>query len=153
MTLCASNLVFIVGVQTSKNVFKCETIAVLLHYFHLSTATWGVCHAFGIYNFVMNGVVPIMKYNNLVAYGASAVYVLVRIRLKYFSSHPAPIYFVGLYARKEFNAFLFQRIRRVFPVRISSLSPYQVAAMKFMIIAGCLCSVAWLSISWYPPPY
>lgn len=79
MTLCASNLVFIVGVQTSKNVFKCETIAVLLHYFHLSTAAWGLCHAFGIYNFVTNGVVPVMKYNNLLAYGASAVYVLVRM--------------------------------------------------------------------------
>lgn len=80
MTLCASNLVFIVGVQTSRNAFKCETVAVLLHYFHLSTATWGLCHALGIYNFVMHGAVPVMKYNNLMAYCGSAVYVLVSCR-------------------------------------------------------------------------
>lgn len=77
LTLCASNLVFIVGVQTSKNIFKCEMIAVLLHYFHLSTAVWGLCHTFSIYDYVINENVPVIKYNNLVGYGASAVFVLV----------------------------------------------------------------------------
>lgn len=77
LTLCASNLVFIVGVQTSKNVFKCEMIAVLLHYFHLSTAVWGLCHSFSIYDYVINENVPVIKYNNLLAFGASAVFVLV----------------------------------------------------------------------------
>lgn len=77
LTLCASNLVFIVGVQTSKNIFKCEMIAVLLHYFHLSTAVWGLCHSFSIYDYVVNENVPVIKYNNLLAFGASAVFVLV----------------------------------------------------------------------------
>lgn len=79
LTLCASNLVFIVGVQTSKNVFKCEMIAVLLHYFHLSTAVWGLCHSFSIYDYVVNENIPVIKYNNLLAFGASAVFVLVRV--------------------------------------------------------------------------
>lgn len=79
LTLCASNLVFIVGVQTSKNVFKCEMIAVLLHYFHLSTAVWGLCHSFSIYDYVVNENVPVIKYNNLLAFGASAVFVLVSL--------------------------------------------------------------------------
>lgn len=77
LTLCASNLVFIVGVQTSKNVFKCEMIAVLLHYFHLSTAVWGLCHSFSIYDYVVNENMPVVKYNNLLAFGGSAVFVLV----------------------------------------------------------------------------
>lgn len=77
LTLCASNLVFIVGVQTSKNIFKCEMIAVLLHYFHLSTAIWGLCHSYSIYNYVIRESIPIIKYNNLLAYGVSAVFVLV----------------------------------------------------------------------------
>ncbi|XP_031622135.1 uncharacterized protein LOC116340077 [Contarinia nasturtii] len=76
LTLCSSNLVFIVGVQTSKNVFKCEMIAVLLHYFHLSTAVWGLCHSFSIYDYVVNENIPVIKYNNLLAFGASAVFVL-----------------------------------------------------------------------------
>lgn len=78
LTLCASNLVFIVGVQASKNIFKCEVIAMLLHYFHLSTAIWGLNHAFAIYDYIINDNVPILKYNNLLAYGGSAVLVLVR---------------------------------------------------------------------------
>lgn len=77
LTLCASNLVFIVGTQTSKNIFKCEMIAVLLHYFHLSTAVWGLCHSFSIYDYVINENVPVIKYNNLIGYGVSAVFVLV----------------------------------------------------------------------------
>lgn len=78
LTLCASNLVFIVGVQASKNIFKCEMIAVLLHYFHLSTAIWGLCHTFTIYDYVINENAPVIKYNNLFAYGGSGVFVLVR---------------------------------------------------------------------------
>lgn len=70
---------FIVGVQTSKNVFKCEMIAVLLHYFHLSTAVWGLCHSFSIYDYVVNENIPFIKYNNLLAFGASAVFVLVSV--------------------------------------------------------------------------
>lgn len=77
MTLCASNLVFIVGVQASKNIFKCEMIAVLLHYFHLSTAIWCLGHSFAIYDFVINDNAPVLKYNNLMAYGGSALFVLV----------------------------------------------------------------------------
>lgn len=52
-------------------------IAVLLHYFHLSTAVWGLCHSFSIYDYVVNENVPVIKYNNLLAFGASAVFVLV----------------------------------------------------------------------------
>lgn len=85
LTLCASNLVFIVGVQTSKNLFKCEMIAVLLHYFHLSTAVWGLCHSFSIYDYVVNENVPVIKYNNLLAFGASAVFVLVKINPYFYS--------------------------------------------------------------------
>lgn len=77
LTLCASNLVFIVGVQASKNIFKCEVIAMLLHYFHLSTAIWGLNHTFAIYDYITNDNIPILKYNNLLAYGGSAVLVLV----------------------------------------------------------------------------
>lgn len=77
LTLCASNLMFILGVQASKNIFKCEMVAVLLHYFHLSTAVWGLCHTFAIYDFVIHDNAPIIKYNNLFAYGGSGVFVLV----------------------------------------------------------------------------
>lgn len=54
-------------------------IAVLLHYFHLSTAVWGLCHSFAIYDYVVNENVPVIKYNNIVAFGASAVFVLVSV--------------------------------------------------------------------------
>lgn len=76
-TLCASNFVFIVGVQASKTLFKCEMIAVLLHYFHLSTSLWGLSHTYTIYDFIINDNAPNLKYHNLVAYIGSAVYVLV----------------------------------------------------------------------------
>ena len=81
MTLCVSNLVFIVGVQASKNAFKCEMIAMLLHYFHLTTAIWGLSHSFTIYDFIINDNTPVLKYNNLISYGTSAVFVLVNFEL------------------------------------------------------------------------
>lgn len=80
-TLCASNFVFIVGVQASKQLFKCEMIAILLHYFHLSTSLWGLMHTYSIYDFVINDMAPNLRYNNLIAYGGSGVYVLVRLKL------------------------------------------------------------------------
>ncbi|KAJ6645726.1 Cadherin EGF LAG seven-pass G-type receptor 1, partial [Pseudolycoriella hygida] len=76
-TLCASNFVFIVGVQASKTLFKCEMIAILLHYFHLSTSLWGCCHTYTIYDFIINDNAPNLKYHNLVSYVGSAVYVLL----------------------------------------------------------------------------
>ncbi|XP_037031888.1 uncharacterized protein LOC119071204 isoform X2 [Bradysia coprophila] len=76
-TLCASNFVFIVGVQASKTLFKCEMIAVLLHYFHLSTSLWGLSHSYTIYDFIINDNAPNLKYHNLVAYVGSAVYVML----------------------------------------------------------------------------
>lgn len=55
-------------------------IAILLHYFHLSTSLWGLSHTFSIYDFVINDNAPNLKYNNLIAYGGSGVYVLVRFK-------------------------------------------------------------------------
>lgn len=65
-------------------------IAILLHYFHLSTAIWGLCHSFSIYDYVINENIPIIKYNNLLAYGASAVFVLVN------SSYNKSIFLLGV---------------------------------------------------------
>lgn len=126
LTLCASNLVFIVGVQTSKNIFKCEMIAVLLHYFHLSTAIWGLCHSYSIYNYVIHESIPIIKYNNLLAYGVSAVFVLVIQFLIQFI-----IILTILLILFHLNCLLF--VSKKFSFR--SLS--QAIAMKFMIIVGC----------------
>lgn len=137
LTLCASNLMFILGVQASKNIFKCEMIAVLLHYFHLSTAVWGLCHTFAIYDFVIHDNAPVIKYNNLFAYGGSGVFVLVspfRIQSK------APMLRV-----------LFSGSFRL---------PYLAQVTRFTNTAGCLCSMEWLSILWFrhrcwlwPPPF
>lgn len=117
LTLCASNLVFIVGVQSSKNVFKCEMIAVLLHYFHLSTAVWGLCHSFSIYDYVVNENIPVIKYNNLLAFGVSAVFVLV-----------------------SFIFTFFQILLILIILFLCSFHlPYRATAMKSMIIVGCQC--------------
>ena len=80
-TLCASNFVFIVGVQASKNIFKCEMVAILLHYFHLSTSLWGFSHTYSIYDFVINNNAPKMKNQNFIAYIGSGIYVLVSIHI------------------------------------------------------------------------
>lgn len=140
LTLCASNLVFIVGVQTSKNLFKCEMIAVLLHYFHLSTAVWGLCHSFSIYDYVVNENVPVIKYNNLVAFGASAVFVLVRTisELDWCQNYNAQI----LMKWMLFSLFLAD-------CDVSSHSLYQATAMKSTIIVGCPYKNRWFSILWY----
>lgn len=121
LTLCASNLMFILGVQASKNIFKCETIAVLLHYFHLSTAVWGLCHTFAIYDFVIHDTVPIIKYNNLFAYGGSGVFVLV-----------SPIVFIS-----------FNRIIRFLSVFFSSFPQFSfaVSSTSYEIHEYCWMSV------------
>lgn len=68
---------FIVGVQASKMLFRCEMIALMLHYFHLATSMLGLCHAYSIYDYVINESAPNIKHNNLVAYCGSGVYVMV----------------------------------------------------------------------------
>lgn len=83
LVLCASNLVFIIGVQATKNILKCEVIAVFLHYLHLSTSIWGLCHTFSIYDYIINESVPDLKYHILTAYGSSAVFVLVSFSMTY----------------------------------------------------------------------
>lgn len=73
--------------QASKTLFKCEMIAVLLHYFHLSTSLWGLSHSYTIYDYIINDNAPNLKYHNLVAYVGSAVYVLVSV-----PQHNIPLY-------------------------------------------------------------
>lgn len=82
MTLCASNFVFIVGVQSSRNFLECETIAALIHFFHLATAIWCLNHSFAIYDFVINDNAPVMRNYNMVAYIGSALFVVVNSNSK-----------------------------------------------------------------------
>lgn len=95
-------------------------IAVLLHYFHLSTAVWGLCHSFSIYDYVVNENIPVIKYNNLLAFGASAVFVLVSNC------------FENISQTKIMINNLFLQIKKY-----SSLSLYQATVMRSTIIVGC----------------
>ncbi|XP_049534866.1 uncharacterized protein LOC125950689 [Anopheles darlingi] len=76
LTLIASNLSFIVGVQATRNVVRCELIAILLHYLHLSTSIWCFIYVYVIYDLLANECAPKVKYHYLLGYGVPAVYVL-----------------------------------------------------------------------------
>lgn len=93
-------------------------IAVLLHYFHLSTSLWGLSHTYTIYDFIINDNAPNLKYHNLIAYIGSAVYVLVS-----FSAY-------HLISLNEFYYFLFQQLSFV----ISSAS-YETFDYCWMSVA------------------
>lgn len=77
LTLIAANLSFILGVQATRNVIKCELIALLLHYLHLSTSIWCLIYIYVIYDLIANECAPKLKYHYLMGYGVPAVYVLV----------------------------------------------------------------------------
>nr|XP_040224351.2 uncharacterized protein LOC120950419 [Anopheles coluzzii]XP_040224353.2 uncharacterized protein LOC120950419 [Anopheles coluzzii]XP_040224354.2 uncharacterized protein LOC120950419 [Anopheles coluzzii] len=76
LALIASNLSFILGVQATRNVIRCELIALLLHYLHLSTSIWCFIYIYVIYDLIANECTPKLKYHYLMGYGIPAVYVL-----------------------------------------------------------------------------
>ncbi|XP_040155105.1 uncharacterized protein LOC120895648 [Anopheles arabiensis] len=76
LALIASNLCFILGVQATRNVIRCELIALLLHYLHLSTSIWCFIYIYVIYDLIANECTPKLKYHYLMGYGIPAVYVL-----------------------------------------------------------------------------
>uniref|UniRef100_A0A182LY18 glycerol kinase n=1 Tax=Anopheles culicifacies TaxID=139723 RepID=A0A182LY18_9DIPT len=76
LALIASNLSFILGVQATRNVIRCELIALLLHYLHLSTSIWCFIYIYVIYDLLANECSPKLKYHYLMGYGIPAVYVL-----------------------------------------------------------------------------
>ncbi|XP_055612004.1 uncharacterized protein LOC129758516 [Uranotaenia lowii] len=76
LVLIISNLSFVLGVQATRNSVKCELIAILLHYLHLSTSIWCFIYIYVIYDLIVNECGPKLKYNYLMGYGVPAVYVL-----------------------------------------------------------------------------
>ncbi|XP_053670458.1 uncharacterized protein LOC128720788 [Anopheles nili] len=76
LTLISANLSFILGVQATRNVVRCELIAILLHYLHLSTSIWCFIYIYVIYDLIANECAPKLKYHYLMGYGIPAVYVL-----------------------------------------------------------------------------
>uniref|UniRef100_A0AAG5CQF0 G-protein coupled receptors family 2 profile 2 domain-containing protein n=1 Tax=Anopheles atroparvus TaxID=41427 RepID=A0AAG5CQF0_ANOAO len=76
LTLIAANLSFILGVQATRNVVRCELIALLLHYLHLSTSIWCFIYIYVIYDLITNECAPKLRYHYLTGYGVPAVYVL-----------------------------------------------------------------------------
>lgn len=76
--LFLSNLLFIVGVQSNKNVIRCEMIALLLHYLYLTTSFWCFVFIFIIYDLIINESLRLkMKLILLLAYAGPAIYVMV----------------------------------------------------------------------------
>lgn len=75
--LCMSNFIFIVGVQSSKNIIKCEIIAILLHYFHLATAIWGLIYIATLYQFIEKEIIFNLRNNYIIAYCGPAIYVML----------------------------------------------------------------------------
>ncbi|XP_055386825.1 uncharacterized protein LOC129615585 [Condylostylus longicornis] len=75
-TLLIANLIFVLGVQATRSEFRCGVIAILLHYFHLSTTIWGLIYIYIIYDYIVNDCGINLKYNYFMAYGAPAIYVL-----------------------------------------------------------------------------
>jgi 7 transmembrane receptor (Secretin family) len=76
-----SNFFFIIGVQASKNRIKCEMVAILLHYLHLTTSLWCLIYIYIIFDVLTNECGFKLRYNYLLAYGAPAVYVMVSERM------------------------------------------------------------------------
>ncbi|XP_052868266.1 uncharacterized protein LOC128274197 [Anopheles cruzii] len=76
LALIASNLSFILGVQATRNAIRCQLIAILLHYLHLSTSIWCFIYIYVIYDLIVNECAPKLKYHYLMGYGVPAVYVL-----------------------------------------------------------------------------
>ncbi|XP_058450351.1 uncharacterized protein LOC131429914 [Malaya genurostris] len=76
LMLVASNFSFVLGVQATRNTVKCELIAILLHYLHLSTSIWCFIYIYVIYDLIVNECGPKLKYSYLMGYGVPAVYVL-----------------------------------------------------------------------------
>lgn len=76
MTFLA-NFLFIVGVQSSRDAFKCEIIAVLLHYLHLSTTFWVFLYIYCVHQFIKNNVGP--NLNFLLSFGVvmPAIYIVL----------------------------------------------------------------------------
>ncbi|XP_058825342.1 uncharacterized protein LOC131685552 [Topomyia yanbarensis] len=76
LILVTSNFSFVLGVQATRNMVKCELIAILLHYLHLSTSIWCFIYIYVIYDLIVNECGPKLKYSYLMGYGVPAVYVL-----------------------------------------------------------------------------
>lgn len=76
MTFLA-NFLFIVGVQSSRNAFKCEIIAILLHYLHLSTTFWVFLYIYCVHQFIKNNAGP--NLNLLLSFGVCmpALYIVL----------------------------------------------------------------------------
>lgn len=76
--LFLSNLLFIVGVQSNKNPLRCEMIALILHYLHLTTSVWCFVFIFIIYDLIINESLRLkMRFILLMAYAGPAIYVMV----------------------------------------------------------------------------
>ncbi|EDS33435.1 conserved hypothetical protein [Culex quinquefasciatus] len=76
LMLAASNFSFVLGVQATRNTVRCELIAIVLHYLHLSTSIWCFVYIYVIYDLIVNECNPRLKYTYLVGYGVPGVYVL-----------------------------------------------------------------------------
>lgn len=75
MTFLA-NFFFIVGVQSSRNVLKCEIIAILLHYLHLSTTFWVFLYIYCVHEFIRNNSGPNMNFLLSLGVGMPAIYIV-----------------------------------------------------------------------------
>lgn len=75
MTLL-SNFTFVVGVQSSRNVYKCEIIAILLHYLHLSTTFWDFLYIFCIHDFIKNNIPPNLHFLISMGFGMPGLYIV-----------------------------------------------------------------------------
>lgn len=75
--MCISNFVFIIGVQSYKNILKCEIIAILLHLLHLSTSAWGFIYILAIYQFLKYDKILNLRKCYMAAYGGTSVFILV----------------------------------------------------------------------------
>lgn len=76
MTFLA-NFLFIVGVQSSGNALKCEIIAILLHYLHLSTTFWVFLYIYCVHAFIKNNVGPNLNLLLCIGVCSPALYIVL----------------------------------------------------------------------------
>ncbi|XP_065160568.1 uncharacterized protein [Atheta coriaria] len=76
---CLSNLIFMMGVYSTRNAIKCQIIGVTLYYLHLLTAFWLFMFVYYIYKKFCNADILKMQIFYSVAYGAPALLTMISI--------------------------------------------------------------------------
>lgn len=72
-----ANFLFIIGVQSSREALKCEVIAMVLHYLHLSTTFWIFLYIFCAHEFIKNNIGPNMNLLLSLGVGIPAMYIFL----------------------------------------------------------------------------